>query len=399
MVCNQRIPKRGPDMSSLHIKLRGLFASELGKIFLIGLSSRLLVFAAAALGAFLFGIGQSNSSFPFINLFSQWDAGWYREIAISGYPAGANPLSGNWAFFPLYPFLMRFFGTPLFGVMPQVQAIYISGFLISNILFFACITLFYKVTQLVFQNSRLSLISTVFFAFWPGALFYSAVYSESLFMMFALAAFYFLEKESMGKSTVLAVLAALTRSNGFMILIPFAYAGLQREKIKTAIIQSVCIVLPYVFFNVYGYVLTGLFPVREIVFSQIWGTQKAAPILLSASTVAGYAMLYIVEGVLIAVPFIWFAIKDKPKIRSFVLGLSQRKDFKYWAFAVFILIMLIFYSDPKNLHRYVLPMLPLYWVFALIWTKNSRNGKILLAISTAILVIGAALFASGGYYI
>jgi hypothetical protein len=379
--------------------LHGKVFSDLGKVFLIGLSSRILVFAAASVGALFWVGGKANSTIPFINFFSQWDGAWYNQIAIQGYPAGANPLSGNWAFFPLYPLLMRAFGTPLFGVMPQVQAVYISGFLISNILFFACLILFYKVTQLVFQNSHLSLISTVFFAFWPGALFYSAVYSESLFMLFALAAFYFLEKENTGKSTVLAVLAALTRSNGFMILIPFAYAGLQRKKIKIAIAQAICIVLPYLLFNVYGYALTGLFPVREIVYNQIWGTKKAAPILLSASTIAGYALLYIAEGVLIALPFVWLATKDKPSIREFAKGLSKRKDFKYWAFAAFIVIMLIFYSDPKNLHRYVLPMLPLYWVSALIWSKNDKGGKALLAVSTVLLVVGTILFSTGGYYI
>jgi Gpi18-like mannosyltransferase len=152
-------------------KLRRALSSNTGKVLLIGLSSRLLIFGAALLGALFSTSAKIVSTIPIINLFSQWDGGWYSQIAVFGYPAGNNPLSGNWAFFPLYPFLMRFFGTPLFGIMSSDQAVLISGFLISNILFFVSLILFHHVTKLVFGKSTLALISTVFFAFWPGALF------------------------------------------------------------------------------------------------------------------------------------------------------------------------------------------------------------------------------------
>jgi Gpi18-like mannosyltransferase len=381
-------------------KLKQAFSSELGKILLIGLSSRILIFVAAVVGAYFFGPGYSklNSDIPFINFFSQWDGAWYNQIAIQGYPSGANPLSGNWAFFPVFPFMMRALGTPLSAFMPLSQATYVSGFILNNILFFAVLILFYKVTQKIFNNQRLSLISTVFFAFWPGSLFFSNVYSESLFMVFTLGAFYFLEKGSSAKATAFGFLAALTRSSGFLLLIPFIYNGLQTKKYKTAILQVFFVALPYLLFSVYGYFLTGLFPIREIVYSQIWGPAKSSP-LPDAASIAGYALLYVVEGVLVALPFVWFATKDKISISSFVKGLNQRKDLKYWALSICIIVMLVFYSDPKNIHRYVLPMLPLYWTYAAIYLKNSRQGKVLFAISTVILIVGTVLFALGYWFL
>jgi hypothetical protein len=87
-------------------------SSENVKVFFIGLSSRLLVFAVATIGAFFSSSAKAMSTIPIINYFSQWDGGWYSQIALSGYPAGNNPLSENWAFFPLYPLLMRVFGAP-----------------------------------------------------------------------------------------------------------------------------------------------------------------------------------------------------------------------------------------------------------------------------------------------
>jgi hypothetical protein len=380
-------------------RLRRAFSSENGKVFLIGLSSRLLVFAAAMLGAFFPSSAKTMSTIPIINYFSQWDGGWYSQIALTGYPAGNNPLSGNWAFFPLYPFLMRVFGTPLNGIMPTDQAVLLSGFVISNLLFFVSLFLFYNVTALVFGKRNLALISTVFFAFWPGALFYSSVYSESLFMTFTLGAFYFLEKGKSAKSAVLGFFASLTRSSGFLILIPFVYKGLQTRKYRTAISQAIVVGSPYLLFNVYGYFLTGLFPVREIVYNHVWGASRFTFTQIITDQL-GYTLLFSVETLLILAPFAWFAFSEKVSIRDFVRGfVGERKDLKYWAFAIYTLAMLAFYSDPKNLHRYALPILPLYWVSALVWSKNKNVGKLLLIISTVILIIGTILFTTRQMYL
>ena len=294
---------------------------------------------------------------------------------------------------------MRFFGTPLFGIISFDQAVLISGFLISNILFFVSLILFYHVTKLVFGKSTLALISTVFFAFWPGPLFYSTVYSESLFMTLALGAFYFLEKAQSGKSAILGFFAALTRSNGFLVLIPFVYNGLQTRKYRTATLQALAIALPYLLFTAYGYFLTGLFPVREIVYNHIWGASRLT-LTEVTSYQLGYAALFSVEAALILAPFAWFVFTEKVPIRDFVKGsIVDRKDLKYWAFSIYILLMLVFYSDPQNLHRYALPILPLYWVSAIVWGKNKKAGIALLAVSTAILVIGTVLFTTRQIYL
>ena len=386
-------------MLNLTGKLRRMFASEIGKVFLIGLSSRILIFAVAFLTSIFYSSAKIVSSIPLVNFFSQWDGAWYTQIALFGYPAVSNPLSGNWAFFPLYPFLMRIFGTPFYGLMSSTEAVLFAGFLISNVLFFVSLFLFYNVTKIIFGKNSFALISTVFFAFWPGALFYSTVYSESLFMTFALGAFYLLEKGKTGKSAVLGFFAALTRTNGFLVLIPFVYDGLQTRKYRTAVLQAIVIALPYLLFNIYGYFSTGLFPVREIVYNHIWGASRLTLTQVTSYQI-GYTGLFSLEAMLILLPLAWFLFTEKVSIRDFVMGLvGERKDLKYWAFSIYILLMLLFYSDPQNLHRYALPILPLYWVSALIWGKSKKIGKVMLIISTVILVIGTMLFTTGNIYL
>jgi hypothetical protein len=386
-------------LQNLTGKLRRMLASEIGKVFLIGLSSRLLIFAVAFLTSIFYSSAKIVSSIPLVNFFSQWDGAWYTQIALYGYPTVSNPLSGNWAFFPLYPFLMRVFGTPFYGLMSSTEAVLLSGFLISNVLFFVSLFLFYDLTKIIFGNNNFALISTVFFAFWPGALFYSTVYSESLFMTFAIGAFYLMEKGKSGKSAVLGFFAALTRTNGFLILIPFIYNGLQTRKYRAAVLQTIAIVLPYLLFNVFGYFSTGLFPVREIVYNHIWGASRLSLAQVTSYQI-GYTGLFSVEAVLILLPFAWFLLTEKVPISDFVKGLiGERKDLKYWAFSIYILLVLLFYSDPQNLHRYALPILPLYWVSAIIWGKNRKIGKVLLVISTVILAIGTILFTTGNNYL
>jgi hypothetical protein len=380
-------------------KLRWILASKIGNVFLIGLFSRLLIFGVALLTSIFSSSAKIVSSIPLVNFFSQWDGAWYTQIALYGYPTVSNPLSGNWAFFPLYPFLMRVFGTPFYGLMSSTEAVLLSGFLISNVLFFVSLFLFYDLTKIIFGNNNFALISTVFFAFWPGALFYSTVYSESLFMTFAIGAFYLMEKGKSGKSAVLGFFAALTRTNGFLILIPFIYNGLQTRKYRAAVLQTIAIVLPYLLFNVFGYFSTGLFPVREIVYNHIWGASRLSLAQVTSYQI-GYTGLFSVEAVLILLPFAWFLLTEKVPISDFVKGLiGERKDLKYWAFSIYILLVLLFYSDPQNLHRYALPILPLYWVSAIIWGKNRKIGKVLLVISTVILAIGTILFTTGNNYL
>jgi hypothetical protein len=218
-------------------------------------------------------------------------------------------------------------------------------------------------------------------------------------MTFALGAFYLLEKGKSGKSAVLGFFAALTRSNGFLILIPFIYNGLQTRKYRTAVLQTIVIVLPYLLFNIYGYFSTGLFPVREIVYNHIWGASRLSLTQVTSYQI-GYTGLFSVEALLILLPFAWFLFTEKIPIRDFVKGLvAERKDLKYWAFSIYILFMLLFYSDPQNLHRYALPILPLYWVSALIWGKNKKIGKVMLIVSTVILIIGTILFTTSNLYL
>ena len=377
--------------------------NEGSKVLIIALFSRFTVFAVSAVGyKFINPLALQHFVFPnnYLDIFGHFDGGWYQKIALFGYPVINHVPSGNWAFFPLYPFLMIIFGTFLYGTtnIALDSSVMLAGFILSNILFFVCVILFYKLSKLLINNKKIVLISVAFFCFWGSSFFYSAVYSESLFMALALSAFYLLEKRQTKTSTIAGFLAGFARSTGFIISMPFIYNGLQTRKYRRALLQSVAIFLPYILFNVYGYFPTGIFPVREVAQSY-WPSTLKIPVTQSLITnQMGLIVFFMTEGIIPSAPIIYYLRKERISMREFVFGLNKRADLKYWALTVVAALMLVFvgvYSQTNSLQRYAIIILPMYWASAFIWNKSSKIGKMLLILWITTLIIGTVVFASG----
>ena len=127
-----------------------------------------------------------------------WDAGWFLRIAGQGYDYDSAP------FFPMFPFLIR-------ALTLLTQSNIVSGFLISNTaLFIACIYLYRLVKE--DYNEEIAMNTVFALLFFPTAIFFSSIYSESLLLAFTLGAFYYARKEKFITAAVLGVLAALTRN-------------------------------------------------------------------------------------------------------------------------------------------------------------------------------------------
>ncbi|MGB9778446.1 MAG: mannosyltransferase family protein [Candidatus Bathyarchaeia archaeon] len=120
----------------------------------IGLASRFIVLFSAIVGYYTIGVREPVShevlwdlNLPIMNLFARWDSGHYINIAINGYSVGPEGPGEVWAFFPLYPLLMRIIGVPFANFFSQFQAVAVAGFLISNILFFYPNSLFLQIKR------------------------------------------------------------------------------------------------------------------------------------------------------------------------------------------------------------------------------------------------------------
>jgi hypothetical protein len=159
-------------------------------------------------------------SSDFLDLFARWDAGWYHTIASQGYPTEFYPdRMSEIAFFPGLPLLMRVTGTLL-----DVN-LWIAGILVVTTGFLCGLVYLYRLAleDLPADQARASLM---FLAFYPFAFSYSAILTEGVFLLAAVAAFYHFRRHELWQASLFGLLAGLLRPNGCLLSIPLALVAL-----------------------------------------------------------------------------------------------------------------------------------------------------------------------------
>ena len=137
--------------------------------------------------------------------------------AITGIPSVFRHY--NVVFFPLYALLMRWGGAAL-GGHPLL-----AGLIVSLAAFSGALVLLYRLALLELGEDyawRVVLLISTF----PYALYFSAVYTESLFLLLSVGAFYAMRRGRLGWVAVCGFAAGLTRPNGFWLALPL---GLPRD--------------------------------------------------------------------------------------------------------------------------------------------------------------------------
>jgi mannosyltransferase PIG-V len=143
------------------------------------------------------------------NVFTAWerfDALWFLRIADGGYRLG----DGSAAFFPLYPLATRGLSFVL-GGHPLAAAT-----LISNAAFAGALIVTYVLTssELSERAARTTILLVCLF---PTAHFFLMPYSESLFFLLSVTAFWGARRGRWVVAGAAGALAALTRSIGFVL--------------------------------------------------------------------------------------------------------------------------------------------------------------------------------------
>lgn len=146
---------------------------------------------------------------------SPYDGPQYLNIAYNGYVKMAEKDSKIYAFFPLYPLLIRIFA-------PLTNNNYtVAGLLISFVAHLLGIVYFYKLI-LLDDKEKIALNSVKYFLIYPAAIFFLAVYTEALFFLLSILVFYFIRKKYWWLAGLFGFLAAMTRPPGILLIVPFA---------------------------------------------------------------------------------------------------------------------------------------------------------------------------------
>jgi hypothetical protein len=221
---------RSPEEEPSPVETRRNPASPLRKVLrspdfrvAAALAAWLVLLFSFAYFMILLNPGQADPANPmnggsFIRSFFNFDGSWFTDIARYGY-TGFSDARGwdipyiSTAFFPLYPAAIRLVSYPLFGHY------YAAGLLVSWLsLLFALIYL--RRLVLTFKeedDDDAGFRACLFLLLFPTAIFLASGYSESLFLLCAVASFYHARRSSWILAGIWGFLACLARPVGLAV--------------------------------------------------------------------------------------------------------------------------------------------------------------------------------------
>ena len=148
---------------------------------------------------------------------TRWDSQWFLLIAKDGYVDDDRT-----AFFPLYPLLAHIVGIPLASPL-------LGGIVVSFAAFLVALYLLHRLTALEL-GPEYARTAVLLCAFFPMSFYFSAVYSEALFLALAVGAVYAARLGRWPLAALAALLAGTSRSAGVLLLVPLAILWFQDDE-------------------------------------------------------------------------------------------------------------------------------------------------------------------------
>lgn len=181
----------------------------------------LLLLAAIALGqggfdaphsTLIFGIWSESNVTELSSRLTPWDIAHYLRLSQDGYEVG----SPSCAFYPLWPAAIRL-ATVVTGNRPVLAAV-----LLANALSLVGLWLLYRLVERR-CGAAVSRDSLILLLAFPGALFFSFPYTESLYLVLLMLFFWSLELRRWWWVAVAGFLLPLARPVGVFIVLPLAW--------------------------------------------------------------------------------------------------------------------------------------------------------------------------------
>jgi hypothetical protein len=335
---------------------------------------------------------------PCLQAWYHWDAIAYVNIAHYGYAHIPST-----AYFPLWPILEHFGGLLLGSSFPN--SYYFAGLLISNICFYFVLVFLYRLFVGDFEPT-MTRRAIFYFAFSPFAIFFFAGYTESLYVLLCVGVFLVLRR---GKpldwwlAGLLGLLAALTRSSGIILVIPYLVVYLQRYWITTeraqhnwgeklnALAPLILIPAGVLFYMLYLYYTKGnafIFISQEATWhrhlSFPWvGIGSAFGTAFSLPGFGNANLQNLLDLSFVLIPLV-----------ALVIG-WKHIPLHYALFALGLILFTLGFPQSveplASVPRYMMPIFPITAIFAL-WGKRPRFNQAVIAFSLTLFVVNGILF-------
>ena len=200
-------------------------------------STRTAVFVVAHFAVVTIGLAPKASFTltpdPFGNLPARFDAGWYGSIALDGYEWDRQfERQRNFAFFPALPMLMRPVGALIGSKAPglprerrMIRTLW-AGVCISLAAFLLALVYLARLTRLLAGHDA-AVTAPLLLAAYPFAAFFNAPYTEGLFLLGSVGAFYHFRQRHWVLASLFGLLVGFSRPNGCFVSVPLGVLALQ----------------------------------------------------------------------------------------------------------------------------------------------------------------------------
>jgi hypothetical protein len=332
------------------------------------------------------GTHYAASTNPLLAVWGRWDAEHYLGIAQRGY-SGTEP-----AFFPLYPLLIR-----IGGVLTGSHLI--AGLIISNAASFLSLLYLYKLVEHEY-NRNVAHRAIFYISIFPTAIFFSAVYSESLFLFLTVASFYYMRERRWLVAGVFGFLAALTRSEGVLLAVPMfiewavairdgghEYLRYWWSDVVQPLIGMALVPLGLATYMAYLWVLSG----DPLLFSHVqshWDRHLAAPWVSIQHSI--YLVGHAHAGQTVADQILELAF-TLLMLGVLIAGL-RRLRLSYIVYMALSILIPLSTASLMSMPRFALVLFPMFALFAL-WGARPAVNNAYVAFSLPLLGLFTVLFA------
>ncbi len=323
---------------------------------------------------------------------NHWDGANYVRIAQYGYQTRFDV-----AFFPLFPLLIA-----LIAHVLGSWSYLIVGVLLSNAALLGALLVLYQIVVDA-TDDQIALRTVLYLCIFPTAFYFFAPYNESLFLLLITGAFLAMRRQHWVAAGILGLLAALTRSAGILLVVPYLYElWIARERVlanRSALLRGILPLfltpLGILLYSVYCWHIRGdplafatlqyhwgrhlSWPWQGIwhgLFNLFWnqpfGSSNEAHVLLDVSATLGFLLLTILG---------WRRL---------------RGSYSLWMIMLLVYILLSPATDmPDALlsnQRFVLEMFPGFITLAILGMQHPRLHQALLMVFPPLLATLSILF-------
>lgn len=354
-----------------------------GAVVAMFVASRLLIVVAAIVAEALIPRNAAlipGDHAPILTSLTSWDGWYYLGIARDGYHA--EPVSGAYrdvAFAPLFPIAVRILSAPWPALAGLIAVV------LSNVTFLFALALLTTLGALSLGRRRAAAAAGLL-AIYPFASVFGMAYTESLFLLFMVAAFLAAERRHRAWAGAFLALTVLSRLQGVGLILPLWLLMLRQDGWRPRRSQAWLLLGPLAALGFLLYVgsvtgtVSGFFDAQRA-----WGRTGvgSAP---STETVAAKFSPY--QGALL-LTLLW-------SVFLLIFRRADRLRVEYWLVPVVFIAAEISSGSLEAVGRITMLAFPYVWILANRRSLFVRRAWPLLSMGLFTVV---AVLSFGGYWV